>query len=162
MSTSIRGPRASAHLDLIRWIAAFEVLLGHSRSLVFKGYYDLRSPGLVAKFFYFIATPSSGVYARSETLLAGFSYSLYIFHMPILVFLRNWLIPGRSWSPDLPNFLKATVIAVSVSIYAFAFLRLTEAKTDVFRRGILGCFIRHRDQCSQYSAVGQVADTRPS
>jgi peptidoglycan/LPS O-acetylase OafA/YrhL len=106
--------------------------------------------------------PASGAYARSATLLAGFSYSLYIFHMPILVFLRNWLIPGRSWSPDLPSFLKATVIVVSVLIYAFAFSRLTEAKTEPVRRVILGSFVRHRDRGLRNPVVGTLAETRPS
>jgi hypothetical protein len=76
--------------------------------------------------------------------------------------MRNWLIPGRSWSPDLPNFLKAAVIVVSVLIYAFAFSRLTEAKTEPVRRVILGSFVRHRERGLRNPAVGPIADTRPS
>src|SRR5207302_5645593 len=31
---------------------------------------------------------------------AGFSYSLYVLHFPLLLFLRAWTVPSRRWQPN--------------------------------------------------------------
>src|ERR1700722_20644284 len=50
----ILSPIASAHLDLIRGLAAWVVMWDHSRSLFFVSYDQLEARSLALKLFYFL------------------------------------------------------------------------------------------------------------
>ncbi|SDC03034.1 Peptidoglycan/LPS O-acetylase OafA/YrhL, contains acyltransferase and SGNH-hydrolase domains [Paenibacillus sp. UNCCL117] len=70
-----------------------------------------------------------------HVVLAGFSYTLYLTHYPIVNFVRVWLGDGKwgSWNPDLPHLLLAVVIAIAICVYAWLLSLITEAKTAEFR-----------------------------
>jgi peptidoglycan/LPS O-acetylase OafA/YrhL len=72
-------------------------------------------------------------YSRLATATAGFSYSEYIVHFPLLVFLRASLGGHALWQPDAVHRLYAAGIATFTLGYAYAFSRLTEAKTTSVR-----------------------------
>src|SRR5690606_33617195 len=67
--------------------------------------------------------------------LAGFSYCLYLLHLPPLVFIHALLhgISPDKWQRTPANLLLAALIGVCVILYAFSISMLTEAKTPQFR-----------------------------
>jgi peptidoglycan/LPS O-acetylase OafA/YrhL len=63
--------------------------------------------------------------------LAGFSYTLYLVHLPVLIFLHAAVIwsGGVRWQPDLAHGLAGIGIAVLMVGYAWTLSQLTEART---------------------------------
>jgi peptidoglycan/LPS O-acetylase OafA/YrhL len=76
-------------------------------------------------------------YARIASRLADCSFTLYVAHLPLLVFLRGALNPGRSWEPTPDRLLWAAAIAVGAFAYAYALSRVTEVHTPAIRRAVL-------------------------
>jgi peptidoglycan/LPS O-acetylase OafA/YrhL len=74
-----------------------------------------------------------GIYGKVSKSLANFSYTLYVVHMPVLVFLRAALLPDTPWSPDLGHISFGVAIALGCAIYAYLLSRFTEAQTDLVR-----------------------------
>lgn len=72
-------------------------------------------------------------YSRFTHWCAGFSYSLYVLHFPLLLFLRAWLAPARRWQPDLSHALRGTLIGTAVLAFAWAVSLVTENQTHVVR-----------------------------
>lgn len=70
-----------------------------------------------------------------HVVLAGFSYTLYLTHYPVINFIRVWLGDGKwgTWNPDLPHLLLALGIAVAICLYAWVLSLVTEAKTAEVR-----------------------------
>jgi peptidoglycan/LPS O-acetylase OafA/YrhL len=70
--------------------------------------------------------------------LAGFSYSLYVLHFPMLLFLRSWIVPQERWQPDARNFFYAVFVGSGVLLFAWLISLFTEKKThdarDLVRR----------------------------
>lgn len=73
------SPAQSDFLNWSRWMAAWLVVAEHARSLIFVDYGDLKSPGVLAKGFYF---------------LTGFG------HEAVIVFfvISGYLVGGKVWS----------------------------------------------------------------
>ena len=73
---------------------------------------------------------------RSSKHLAGFSYSLYLLHLPPLVFLHAYThsLSSIKWQPNIHNFLIVTFIIFWVIFYAWLISLVTESKTNVLRR----------------------------
>ena len=72
-------------------------------------------------------------YSRFTHWCAGFSYSLYVLHFPLLLFLRAWLAPTQRWQPDAISRVAwrsrwhgRTCVRVAVSL-------VTERRTHVVR-----------------------------
>ena len=84
-----------------------------------------------------------GVYEKFSKGLAGYSYTLYLIHLPILCFTRACVIGDRPWEPDILHLLFALIIIVFVFLYAVAIAHFTEAKTDKFRNLIMS-WIKNR------------------
>ncbi len=82
------------------------------------------------------AHATSSWYTRSAAVLAGCSYTLYVAHMPVLVFLRATFVPDRPWEPEPAAFALAVVLSLAVFGYAWALARATEARTDLLKRAI--------------------------
>jgi peptidoglycan/LPS O-acetylase OafA/YrhL len=80
-------------------------------------------------------------YAIIAKTLSSFSYSLYLTHLPLLIFLRTCLATVPRWQPDLRHVACGTAIACTVASYSFAISRFTEARTDVVRRAV---FVRRK------------------
>jgi peptidoglycan/LPS O-acetylase OafA/YrhL len=75
------------------------------------------------------------LYQAIARTLSGFSYTLYISHLPILVFIR------AAWSRSpldatWQNMGLALVLALICLGYAYAIARLTEARTDRARKAL--------------------------
>jgi len=65
---------------------------------------DLVTGGLFATWLYALLhdrhATSQNAYGRLARLLASISYTLYVVHLPLLVFLRAWFVPGAPWTPN--------------------------------------------------------------
>ena len=72
-------------------------------------------------------------YSRLTHWCAGFSYSLYVLHFPLLLFLRAWLAPAQRWQPDLSHVLRGALIGAVVVAFAWAVSLVTENQTHVVR-----------------------------
>ncbi|MEK8126938.1 acyltransferase [Paenibacillus filicis] len=72
---------------------------------------------------------------QAHAVLAGFSYTLYLTHYPVVNFIRVWLGDGKwgTWNPDLPHLLLGLVIAAAICLYAWMLSLVTEAKTAEVR-----------------------------
>src|SRR5690348_4967328 len=75
----------------------------------------------------------SHVYASLARFFAGFSYSLYVLHFPVVLFVRAWLAPYR-WRPNFPHFALAMAIGAAVLVFAWLVSLFTENKTSALRR----------------------------
>jgi peptidoglycan/LPS O-acetylase OafA/YrhL len=75
----------------------------------------------------------SHTYANLARFFAGFSYSLYVLHFPMLLFLRAWLAPYRR-QPDFSHFVFVIAVGVVVLVFAWLVSLLTENKTSALRR----------------------------
>jgi peptidoglycan/LPS O-acetylase OafA/YrhL len=73
-------------------------------------------------------------YARAAMSLSGISYTMYLVHVPFLVFV-NGLVLNRQerWQPGLASGLTALAIALVTMGYVWMVWRLTEANTDWIR-----------------------------
>jgi peptidoglycan/LPS O-acetylase OafA/YrhL len=76
----------------------------------------------------------SQTYAKGAKTLAGFSYTLYLTHFPLLLLLRGLLDPRGVWQPDLVHMIYAAALAMLVLSYAYLVAEATEARTGVVRR----------------------------
>ncbi len=81
----------------------------------------------------FEAGASSLTYTNTTRFFAGFSYSLYVLHFPLLLFLRAWLVPPQRWQPTAANCGLAILIGAVVLSFAWLVSGFTENKTHVAR-----------------------------
>lgn len=80
------------------------------------------------------ARPSTR-YARWGDILAGFSYTLYATHYPVVAFFQTLLVGDHRWVPSPSRILLSIAFGVAlVVLYAYPLARLTEARTDLVRR----------------------------
>jgi peptidoglycan/LPS O-acetylase OafA/YrhL len=79
----------------------------------------------------------SHTYANLARFCAGFSYSLYVLHFPVVLFLRAWLAPDR-WRPNFPHFMFVIAIGMAVLVFAWFISLFTENKTSALRRWMKG------------------------
>jgi peptidoglycan/LPS O-acetylase OafA/YrhL len=79
---------------------------------------------------------ADGIYLRGAHLFAGFSYSLYVLHFPLLLFLRAWLVPGNRWQPDTTHLLYGLGIGTLVLAFSWLVARATEFKTREARESV--------------------------
>jgi peptidoglycan/LPS O-acetylase OafA/YrhL len=71
---------------------------------------------------------------RAASWLAGFSYTLYLIHYPIIVFIHAALVGAERWSPSWRAALFGGFIATGVGLLiAYPLSLLTERQTDRFR-----------------------------
>lgn len=79
---------------------------------------------------------SSPLYASVAHQLAAFSYSLYVLHFPLLLFLRCLLVPGDRWQPTPAHLFYAGLAGGLSLLFAWLISQFTEKKTDVARRKV--------------------------
>lgn len=75
-------------------------------------------------------------YSRMAGIFAGFSYSLYVLHLPLVLFLRALISPHERWQPDARHLLSGACIVVLTVSYAYVISRVTEAQTDRVRKWV--------------------------
>lgn len=74
----------------------------------------------------------SDFYRKTAKFSASVSYTLYLTHMPVLVFLAAWL--GKRWYPSLQHLSDAVGILCIPIVYAIGIWFLFERRTDTLRR----------------------------
>ena len=80
---------------------------------------------------------TNGIYAKLAASLAGFSYTLYLVHLPLMVFIKAMVLPNSRWPvSQLPLLAAGGILAVLLS-YAWIVSEFTEAKTDSVRSNIM-------------------------
>ena len=76
----------------------------------------------------------SRTYARGGALLAGFSYTLYATHYPVVTFFQAWLVGNLRFTPDPGHVALAVSLGIGIiALYGYPLSRLTEAHTDEVR-----------------------------
>jgi peptidoglycan/LPS O-acetylase OafA/YrhL len=80
--------------------------------------------------------PHYSYYSRTAHLFAGFSYSLYVLHFPLLLFLRAWIVPSKRWQPDAAHLFRALIVGATVLGFAWLVAVFTENKTHLVRSWI--------------------------
>jgi peptidoglycan/LPS O-acetylase OafA/YrhL len=104
-----------------------ELILGVSFSLLLYTLLHMRQP------------IKSLMFQRIGNTMASFSYSLYLFHLPMLVFLTGLVnSPWHPWPIDGPHVTSAALLVVLTYCYAYCCFWLFERKTDQLRRWLLG------------------------
>lgn len=88
---------------------------------------------------------SNSLYSRIAKSLAGCSYTLYLLHTPVLVFLSVWIYreTGTKWIPDLSSISLSFIVMIVVFSYALFVAHFTEARTDEVRRWVSNRFDRN-------------------
>jgi peptidoglycan/LPS O-acetylase OafA/YrhL len=77
-------------------------------------------------------TPMPKVYNRTAHVLSRSSYTLYLVHLPLLVFIVAWMARARQ-IPNAQSALEACAIFVVLMIYAQVVWFLFEKRTDAIR-----------------------------
>ena len=72
-------------------------------------------------------------YSRFTHWCAGFSYSLYVLHFPLLLFVRAWLVPPQRWQPDVSHGVRGVLVGAAVLAFAWLVSLVTEGKTHLAR-----------------------------
>jgi len=70
--------------------------------------------------------------------VARFSYSLYLLHVPFLIFLKAMVGGESRWQPDARHVLFGLVILSLTMAYAFTIASATEFRTDQVRGWVEG------------------------
>jgi peptidoglycan/LPS O-acetylase OafA/YrhL len=80
---------------------------------------------------------ASPAYVHGAKKLAGFSYTLYLTHFPVLLLLRGLLNPPGNWQPDPRHLAYALGIGLLILTYAYCVAEFTEARTASVRDRLL-------------------------
>jgi peptidoglycan/LPS O-acetylase OafA/YrhL len=93
---------------------------------------------LLARGEHAVRQPAAGCsatgYATYGDVVAGFSYTLYVAHYPVLTFLAAWRMSAERWQPTSLNLLSGVAIAIAVIVlYVYPIARLTEGRTEAVR-----------------------------
>jgi len=90
--------------------------------------------------------PAPGVfYTKAARALSNVSYSLYLLHFPMLVFLNALIIrQGRRWQPTFFHFGQGLLVAAIVFLYTYGIWYLTEARTGQVRAKIVSLLSKPR------------------
>jgi peptidoglycan/LPS O-acetylase OafA/YrhL len=84
------------------------------------------------------------LYSSTAHFVAGFSYSLYVLHFPLLLLFRAWIVPPQKWQPDGTHLLYGTVVGTLAVTFAWLISMVTEKKTDIARGWIRQKFSQER------------------
>src|SRR5207248_10027604 len=79
---------------------------------------------------------SSDHYLGAAHRFAGFSYSLYVLHFPLLLFLRAWIVPPQRWQPAVVHLLYGSLIGAAVLGFTWTVSLFTENNTRVARNWV--------------------------
>jgi len=86
--------------------------------------------------------PQYNAYRNVARILAGFSYSLYVLHFPLLLFLRAWIAPPQRWQPDGQHLSYGVAIGTIVLSFAWLVSIFTEEKTSLVRNWMRNAVLR--------------------
>jgi len=77
-----------------------------------------------------------GTYGIVARRLANSSYTLYVVHLPMLIFLRAWLVRGDPWTPIPEHLLISCGIIGLTLAFAIAVASVTERHTGAIRNAL--------------------------
>lgn len=80
---------------------------------------------------------SAPTFQRVAAFFADFSYTLYLVHLPPLIFLRACWTYEVAWPPVLFSWLLVGAIVLAVVLYAYLISLVTERQTDPLRRWLV-------------------------
>jgi peptidoglycan/LPS O-acetylase OafA/YrhL len=92
------------------------------------------------------------VWTRAARGSARFSYSLYVVHLPLVIFAASLLVHDSRWIPDVRHIVTGLAVLALIIAYAWSFAWLFEFRTDVVRAWIeirLGIPARQANRFSQ-------------
>ena len=72
-------------------------------------------------------------YPKTAHAMAGFSYSLYVLHFPLLLLFRAWMVPPQRWQPDVTHLGYGAIVGAVTISFAWFVSIFTENKTRVAR-----------------------------
>ena len=75
----------------------------------------------------------NAAYAKISHFLADFSYTLYVVHFPLLLFLRASIAPYARWQPDALHLTTGAAIGAGVLTLAWLVSLVTEKRTRAVR-----------------------------
>lgn len=79
--------------------------------------------------------PGYSRYRQASHFLSGISYSLYLSHLPIILFLNAMIVGnGMRWQPNARHICLALLISVALVGYACVVWWVAEARTDYLRQ----------------------------
>ncbi len=81
-------------------------------------------------------------YARAARFFAGFSYTLYATHFPLLFLFRARIVRNDVWTPDWLHILCGLAIVVVTVVIAWGIAQLTEARTAAVRQKAMSLLTR--------------------
>jgi peptidoglycan/LPS O-acetylase OafA/YrhL len=128
----------------IAWIVWLLVLLVDRLGLLGR---SLRVESLVlgaatAGLLWILSAQPVKSYQISATLfirrLSALSYSLYLLHLPLLVFLSAQLVRNNRWAPTPSRLVIATGLLPLVAVYVYIMWWLFERQTVAVRKHLLG------------------------
>lgn len=92
-----------------------------------------------------------------HTFMAGFSYTLYLTHYPLVNLIRVWLGDGKwgVWNPDAYHLALALLISAAIMAYAWLVSRMTEAHTSAVRNWIARLLTPRRPYCLQEKIISK-------
>lgn len=77
-------------------------------------------------------------HSTSARIFADFSYSLYVLHFPLLLFIRAWVAPPLGWQPDTVHVILGAMIGIAVLGFAWVVSLVTEKRTRVVQQWFRG------------------------
>ncbi len=112
-------------------LSDFLVALTFSGFLLFLLNAKLSAPGIL--------------YTKAARSLSNISYSLYLLHVPLLIFLNGLIIrQGSRWQPTPKHLALGLLVAGIVFLYTYGVWLLTEARTAQVREKIASLLPRTR------------------
>jgi peptidoglycan/LPS O-acetylase OafA/YrhL len=92
-------------------------------------------------------------FRRLTAFFADFSYTLYLVHLPPLIFLRACLTYETAWPPVASSWLVLAGIVGGVVLYAYSISLITERQTEPLRRWLSKQFRPTKRQEHQLAPV---------
>jgi peptidoglycan/LPS O-acetylase OafA/YrhL len=82
------------------------------------------------------------MYKTVADKLSDFSYTLYLVHLPLLVFCQAWFIHNQRWQPSMMYLTLGIIILAGTILYAFLISSVTEAKTEYMRKWVTSWLVK--------------------
>jgi peptidoglycan/LPS O-acetylase OafA/YrhL len=91
-------------------------------------------------------------YVQPSRTIAGFSYTLYLVHVPMLILLAALLVGDSRWTPDPRHLAIALALLPFVIGYAYFVARATEFRTAAVRDWAMRVFIKREKSAARSPA----------
>ncbi len=138
--SSERGGRLVAGVAVGLLIVALSV--ARSRLVPHADYLIGLATALLGLAILRLPSNQNGPISKTASFFSSFSYTLYLTHLPFLVFLRAWLKATPRWQPDLTSAAWAAAFCLAATVWAYLVFRVTEAHTPQLRQFLTRRFVK--------------------